>query len=171
MGLLRNRGRVDGTRYRMREKVFSIGDDFWIESDHDRHAFKVDGKALRIRKTLVVQSAKGDELFTVKERMLSIRDKMTIERDGSSVATVKKRLIGIRERYIIDLEGGGEMHTKGNMVDHEYEVERDGRKIAEVSKRWFRVRDTYGIEIAPGQDDIVVLAVAVAVDAMANGAG
>jgi uncharacterized protein YxjI len=33
------------------------------------------------------------------------------------------------------------------------------------------VRDTYGIEIAPGQDDVVVLAVAVAVDAMADGAG
>jgi uncharacterized protein YxjI len=44
-----------------------------------------------------------------------------------------------------------------------------GDKIAEVSKRWFRVRDTYGIEVAPGQHDIVVLAVAVAVDAMAGG--
>jgi hypothetical protein len=28
MGLLRNRG-LEGTRYTMREKMFSIGDDFW----------------------------------------------------------------------------------------------------------------------------------------------
>ena len=54
------------------------------------------------------------------------------------------------------------------MVDHEYEIEADGTKIAEISKRWFRVRETYGIEIAPGQDEIVVLAVAVAVDVMAG---
>ena len=168
MGLLGNRGGVDGTRYQMREKVFSIGDDFWIESEHDRHAFKVDGKALRIRKTLVVESASGDELFTVRERKLSVRDKMTIERDGSSIATVKKRLIGVRERYIVDLEGGGEMHAKGNIVDHEYEVEREGRKIAEVSKRWFRVRDTYGIEVAPGENDALLIAVSVCIDQMAH---
>ena len=54
------------------------------------------------------------------------------------------------------------------MLDHEYEIEEDGRKVAEVSKRWFRVRDTYGVEIAPGQNDILVLAVAVAIDAMTS---
>ena len=61
--------------------------------------------------------------------------------------------------------------VQGNIVDHEYEIEADGTKVAEISKRWFRVRDTYGIEIAPGQNDVVVLAVAVAVDAMADGVG
>ena len=57
---------------------------------------------------------------------------------------------------------------QGNIVDHEYTIEADGTKVAEVSKKWFRVRDTYGVEIAPGQDDIVVLAVTVAVDTMAG---
>ena len=55
------------------------------------------------------------------------------------------------------------------IVDHKYEIEADGTKVAEISMRWVRVRDTYGIEIAPGQDDVVVLAVAV--DAMADGVG
>ena len=31
----------------MREKMFSIGDDFWIETGDGQRAFKVDGKALR----------------------------------------------------------------------------------------------------------------------------
>ena len=35
MGLLRRRGRDDGTKYRMREKMFAIGDDFWIENEED----------------------------------------------------------------------------------------------------------------------------------------
>ena len=38
----------------MREKVFAIGDDFWIENDAGERAFKIDGKALRIRDTLGV---------------------------------------------------------------------------------------------------------------------
>jgi hypothetical protein len=47
MGLLRDRGVKGGTKYRMREKVFAIGDDFWVENEEGEHAFKVDGKAQR----------------------------------------------------------------------------------------------------------------------------
>jgi uncharacterized protein YxjI len=36
----------------MREKMASIGDDFWNENSVGRRAFKVDGKAMRIRDTL-----------------------------------------------------------------------------------------------------------------------
>ena len=137
-------------------------------TDDDKHAFKVDGKALRLRKKLVLQSPSGEELFTIQERMLSVRDKMAIEHDGDTVATVKKALIGIRERYNIELEGGGELRSKGNVVDHEYEIERDGRKIAEVSKRWFRIRDTYGIEVAAGENDAFLIAVTVCIDQLAH---
>ena len=51
MGLLRNRD-GGGQKFVMREKLLSIGDDFWIEDDGGQKVFKVDGKALRARKTL-----------------------------------------------------------------------------------------------------------------------
>src|SRR5690348_14638681 len=60
MGLLRKRGGPAGTRYRMREKLFAIGDDFWIETEDGERAYKVDGKALRLRKTLIVKSPSGE---------------------------------------------------------------------------------------------------------------
>ena len=168
MGLLRNRDDVSGTRYQMRERVFAIGDDFWVETDGGERAFKINGKALRVRKTLVVEGPSGEELFGIRERVLSVRDKMTIERDGDTAATVKKALIGIRERYNIDLDSGGELQAKGNIVDHEYEIERDGDTIARISKRWFRVRDTYGIEIAAGENEAFLIAVTVCIDQMAH---
>ena len=36
MGLLRNRGDSGGSKYRMQEKMFSIGDDFGIENGERR---------------------------------------------------------------------------------------------------------------------------------------
>jgi len=168
VGLLRDRDEVSGTRYQMREKVFAIGDDFWIEGGNGNRAFKVDGKAMRLRKTLVLEAPSGEELFTVRERKLSVRDKMSIERGGNTVATVKKRLIGLRERYNIELDAGGELHAKGNIVDHEYEIERDGHAVAQVSKRWFRVRDTYGIDVAAGENDAFLIAAAVCIDQMSH---
>ena len=54
MGLFKN----DDNRQRfiMREKLFSIGDDSWIETENGERAFKVDGKALRVRDTSSAQA-------------------------------------------------------------------------------------------------------------------
>jgi len=170
MPLLRGRRDDGGTKYRMREKVFSIGDDFWIENEAGERAYKVNGKALRIRDTLVLEDPAGAELFTVQEKKLHVRDTMDVERDGQTVATIKKALVTpLRERFSVDVEGGDDMEAKGNIVDHEYKIERNGDRVAEVSKRWFRVRDTYGIEIAPDQDEALILAVTVCIDQMARG--
>lgn len=169
MRRLRDRGGPEGTRYTLREKVFSVGDDFWIETDGGERAFKVDGKALRLRRTLVLESRAGEALFTIQEKKLSVRDRMEIERDGQTVATIKKALVGIRDRYSIEVAGGDHLSAKGNVVDHEYEIERDGDKVAEISKRWFRVRDSYGIEVAPEQDDALILAITVCIDQMGRG--
>ncbi len=37
------------------------------------------------------------------------------------------------------------------------------------SKKWFHIADTYGVEIGGGQNDILILAITVAVDMMAHG--
>ena len=170
MPLLRGRRDDDGgTKYQMREKMFAIGDDFWIETDGERRAFKVNGKALRVRDTLVLEGPGGEELYKIQEKKLSIRDKMEIERDGKTVATVKKALVSpLRDRFSIEVEGGPDMEAKGNVVDHEYEIERDGDTVAKVSKKWFRIRDTYGVEVAPGEDEALVLAITVCIDAMSR---
>jgi uncharacterized protein YxjI len=170
MPLLRGRRDDGGTKYRMREKLFAIGDDYWVEDEEGERVFKVDGKAMRIRQTFILEDPSGAELFKIQEKTLHIRDTMEIERGGETVATVKKALITpLRDRFSVEVEGGDDLEAKGNIVDHEYKIERGGDKVAEVSKRWFRIRDTYGIEIAPGQDDALILAVTVCIDQMTRG--
>jgi uncharacterized protein YxjI len=151
----------------MHEKLLSIGDDYWIENESGERAFKVDGKAVRIRDTFVLEDATGQEVAKIQERKLSVRDTMKIERAGGD-ATVRKALIGIRDRFKIEVEGGPDLTAHGNILDHEYEIESGGDEIASVSKKWFRVRDTYGVEIKPGQDDALILAITVCVDAMTH---
>ena len=60
--------------YQMRQKMISIGDDFWIENDHGQKVFKVDGKALRVRQTLILEDAQRRELYKIQERMLRVKD-------------------------------------------------------------------------------------------------
>ena len=160
----------EATRYQMRQRMISIGDDYTIENDRGEHVFKLDGKALRVRKTILFKDMDGHELCKIQERMLHVRDSMEIEGpDGNRIAMVHKAMITpLRERWLIDLADGPDLRAQGNFVDHEYTIEQDGTKVAEVSKRWFRARDTYGVEVAPGQDDILILATTAVIDTMAH---
>ena len=66
MGLLRHRH--DGpepVRFRMQEKMFSIGDDSWIEDEEGNRVFKVDGKAMRIRDTFILKDMSDAEVAKI----------------------------------------------------------------------------------------------------------
>jgi len=161
----------NAVRYQMREKLMSIGDDSWIENEAGQRAFKVNGKAVRVRNTLILEDANGRELFKIQDRPVRIKDSMDIEDAGAGTsATVKKALVSpLRDRLSVEVAGGPDMDVQGNLLDHEYEISQGGTKVAEVSKRWFRVRDTYGVEVTPGQNDALILAITVCVDQMAAG--
>jgi uncharacterized protein YxjI len=157
-------------RYQMREKLVAFGDDFYIEDEQGQKAFKVDGKALRVRDTLIFRDMQGNELCRIQERKVRVKDTMKVEDpNGKGLALVKKALITpLRDRWTVKIEDGPDLDVDGNILDHEYRIGEGRQKVAEVSKKWFRVRDTYGVEVAEGQNDIVILAVAVALDMMAE---
>jgi uncharacterized protein YxjI len=162
--------RGGGNRYQMRQKMVSIGDDFWIENEQGQKVFKVDGKALRVRNTLKFEDAHGNELCKIQERMLRVKDSMEIEGPGGErLAMVKKALITpLRDRWVVKIGNGPDLDVQGNILDHEYSIGEGRDKVAEVSKKWFRIRDTYGVSIDPGQNDVLILAVTVCIDQMAH---
>jgi uncharacterized protein YxjI len=154
--------------YLIRKSLIALGDDFWVEDDEGRRVFRVDGKALRLRKTFVIETPEGEELAKVQERKLRLRRTMTIERQGTEVATVRKALVTpLRDRFTIELDAGGVLKAQGDLLDHEFAIAwENGVPVAEVSKRWFTVRDSYGLSVRPDQDPVLALAIAVSIDAM-----
>jgi uncharacterized protein YxjI len=159
------------TRYRMRQKLVSFGDDFWIENASGQRTFKVDGKMLRVRDTLFFEDMQGQTLCKIQEKLVRVRDTKTIEGPNDELlATVRKALITpLRDRWTVKIGDGPDLEVQGNILGLEYSIGEGNRKIAEISRKWFRVADTYGVQIEPGQNDIVILAVTVAVDMMAHG--
>jgi uncharacterized protein YxjI len=106
---------------------------------------------------------------TIREKKLALRDSMNILRDGETIATIRKAwLAPFRDKFTIDLSDGHDLLARGDILDHEYAIQRGGETIASVSKHWFALRDTYGIDIAAGEDDGLILAIAVAIDEMAH---
>ena len=158
------------TRYKIRQKLFSIGDDFWIENQDGQKVFKVDGKALRLRKTLIFEDMDGNKLCQIQERWLPIKETMAIDDpDGKEMAVIKKALITpLRDKWDVKVKGGPDLDVQGDILDHEYTIKQGWNKVAKISKKWFRLTDTYGVEIDKGQNDILILAIAIAIDMMAH---
>ena len=94
-------------RYLVRERIFSITNDFWVTDEQGNNVFLVDGKALSLRETFELKDVSGLTLATIHKRFLTFTDTMEIEHDGAVVATVHKAVMSLlRHRAFIDLTDG-----------------------------------------------------------------
>ena len=85
----------------------------------------------------------------------------------SSGPPLSVTLVPLRDRFSVEVAGKGTLEAKGDLLDHEFTIEWEGgARMAEVSKRWFSVRDTYGVWVAPTQDPVLAIAIAVCIDAI-----
>lgn len=156
-------------RYAMRQRLVSVGEDFDITDERGRPVYKVDGKVFRLRETFVIEDLRGREVATVREKKLALRESMNVLRSGSKIATIRKaRFAPFRHKFAIDVPGGVDLIAQGDILHHEYTVSRSGDPIARISKRYFAMTDAYGVEVLPGEDDGLILALAVAIDRMAH---
>jgi uncharacterized protein YxjI len=157
-------------RYQMRQKMVSVGDDFWIEDEQGVQMYHVDGKALTIGDKLIFKDVQGAELYKIREKLLKVKDTMEIEApDGNTVATIKKDLINVlKDHFAVKVMDGPDLDVTGNIIDHDYHIKEGRQEVARVSKKFFRVRDSYGVEVQPGQNEAFILAIAVALDMMAH---
>jgi uncharacterized protein YxjI len=153
-------------KYVVREKMFAIGDDYWIEDERGQRAFYVDGKVLRVRETLELQDPGGDVVAVIHKKLVSLRDAMTVERDGQVLVTVrKKRLALLRDVYRAALASGEELEIRGDLIGKEYDIEYGGERLARISRSWFSLRDAYAIDVErEDADPAMLIAIAVCVD-------
>lgn len=157
-------------RYVMKQKFWSWGDDFTIKDENGRDIYFVDGRAFSWGDKLSFQDMQRNELAFIRQKLLSWGPTYEIERNGKTAAIVKKHLFTLlRCRFTVDVPGPDDIEAAGNFIDREYTFERQGRTVAEVSKRWFTWTDTYGIDVAPGEDDLLILASAVVIDMVCHG--
>jgi len=152
-------------RYLMKQKLFSLGDDFRIKNEAGEDVFFVDGRAFSFGDKLSFRDLQGSELAFIRQKILSWSHTYEITRGDRLLATVKKELFTFFHcRFTVDVPGPDDLEAEGNFMDLEYTFQRRGRVIAGVSKRWFAWSDTYGVDIADGEDDVLILAGTVVID-------
>ena len=114
---------------------------------------------------LSVEDPSGQEVAFIAQTLLVWGPTYEIRRDGDVAAIVKKHLWTMSNaRFSVDVPGPNDLEASGDFLAHEYEITRGGDVVARVSKQWFTLTDTYGVDVAEGEDDVLVLCVAIVID-------
>ena len=151
--------------YVIRERFFSIGDDFDVMDEHGNKVLHVDGKVFSVRNKLIIEDLAGTELASVHRHLVALRPTYEIRVGGEKAAEIRKKLFTpFHDRFTIDVPGPNDLEMRGNLLEHEYTIERGGVEVAAVSKRWLTIRDTYAVQIAAGEEPLLIIGSVLALD-------
>jgi len=151
-------------RYVIRERLLSLFDTYTVQDDQGRPALEIRGKLSWSGEDVAFVDGAGVEQARLRRRVFALTPTFELTQGERVVARIEKEMSFFSCRFLVDGPGDYDLDIQGNFTDREYEVWRSGRLIARVSKRLGTVTDHYGIETARGEQDLLIVAAAIAID-------
>lgn len=145
-----------------KQRLFSWFDSYDIYDESGRAVFTVEGKPSWGHK-LHILNAQGGHIGTVKQVVLTFLPKFDLYVGEQYVGSIHKEFTFFKPRFQVDCNG---WQVEGDLWGWDYRI-RDGygRTVAAVSKELFNWTDTYSLDVADFRDALLVLMVALAIDA------
>lgn len=145
-----------------KQRLFSWFDSYDIYDESGNVVYVVRGQ-LSWGHCLKIYDAQGQELGTVKERVLTLLPKFELFLGNDYVGCISKELTLFRPKFNIDCMG---WHVTGDFFEWDYSVfDRQNELVAVVTKQLLNWTDTYVIELAQEQDALCALMLVLAIDA------
>ncbi len=166
----RNAPIQSGIRYRLPQNLASIADPVVVQTDTGTAAFRIETTQRDMMDALVVCDLEGSVRCVLPSTQADPAATTDIlGGDGHPLARVTRTQISaVRDRFEVDILPGDFWIVIGDVGSREFTLDSPHGQVAEVSRRWFLLPDTFGVEVVPGQDDALVLAVAVTIDRLAH---
>lgn len=145
-----------------KQRFFSWFDSYDIYDESGRTLYTVKGQ-LAWGHRLKVFDARGREVGTVRERIITLLPKFEVYLGDQYVGCISKEFSLFKPRYNIDFNG---WHIKGDFFEWDYTiVNASGYTVATISKQLLRWTDTYVIDVVNPADALCALMFVIAIDA------
>ena len=156
-----------GQSYVLNQQLMSIGGDLWIDDANGNHAFLVDGKALAIRRTLLLQDLSGQPLYQINQSLAHLRKTFEVKRGDQIVCTIEKALVSFMgDHFKITASNGDQLAVTGDWISREFHVTNGGQEVILASRKLMSLHGGYGVQVAPGFDVPLALAIVIALEQM-----
>jgi uncharacterized protein YxjI len=151
--------------YVIREKMFRLADGSDITDEAGQPVLHAEGKIMSLHSRLILRNPAGREVAQIYRKLAALRPTYEITIDGKNVAEVRQHLFSpFREQLTVDTHGASSMEMTGDLLSHEFTIQKDGHTAATISKRWLSLTASYAVDIAPGENDLLILASVLALD-------
>lgn len=153
-------------RYHLRERAWSLREDFLIRDDAGNAVFEVRGKFFHIGDDLVLFDRHNrQELVHIKQRVISLLPHYDIYRGGQHWASVSEQFRLFGERFKVQGDNGMVFHVDGDIWQWNFGVSDDyGNLLGRVSRQLSIFRDSYALDIAAGVDAPFIIALAIVIE-------
>ena len=148
-------------RLYIKQKIFSWNDKFSVYDASGTERYFVEGEFFSWGKKLHVYDSVRREAAFIRQEVLTLLQKFIVSINGQDIAEIVKEFTFFRPKYRIDGLG---WEIDGDFWDHDYTITQNGRPIVSISKEWFTWGDCYELDIESPEDEIVALAVVLAID-------
>lgn len=145
-----------------KQRFFSWFDSYDIYNEAGETLYTVKGQ-LAWGHCLKIFDAYGNEIGTVKEKILTFLPQFEIYRGEQYIGCISKEFALFKPKYNIDYNG---WHVEGDFWEWDYNIlDHTGQNIATVSKQLFHWTDTYVIDVYDQQNALSALMLVLAIDA------
>ena len=149
-------------RMYFKQRLFSWFDSYDIYDEQGNTLYVVKGQ-LAWGHCLKIFDTYGNEVGTVKERVLTFLPKFEVYLGNQYLGCISKEFTFFKPKYDIDYNG---WHIDGSVMEWEYEMTNAmGYMVASISKELFHLTDQYVIDVPNQQDALIVLMFVLAIDA------
>ena len=145
----------------IKQKVFSWNDKFSVYDANGEERYFVEGEFFSWGKKLHVYDSAQREAAFIRQEVLTLLPKFIVSIDGEDIAEIVKEFTFFKPKYRIDGLG---WEIDGEFWVHDYTITKNGSAIVSISKEWFTWGDCYELDIEDPADEIVALAVVLAID-------
>ena len=151
-----------GTYY-IKQKIFSLRDHYYVYDKHEQAAFEVTGKFIAIADQLTIRDLNQNELFTVKQKLMTVWGAYDIYKGDILCATIKRRPSLFKPK--LDVESNyGKFEIHGDFWDYDFSITKDGHTMGTIEKEWFAFSDSYKLKVAHGENETFFIAMVIAID-------
>ena len=145
----------------MKQKVFSWADTFTVKDQLGEDKYSIKGEVFSWGKKLHVYDRSGREVAFIRQKLWTFMPRYMVSVNGTDVAEIVKEFTFLRPKYSILGPG---WDVDGSFWEHDYEVTENGSPIVRIRKEWMTWGDTYELDIADAENEVMALAVVLAID-------
>jgi uncharacterized protein YxjI len=147
----------------IKQRIFTFRDKFDVRDENKNVVFSVKSDFFALPPTIRLFDTKGDQLFVIKRKLISLLAKFKVFSKDDEVASITQKWSFMKKVFEVECKYG-KIDLIGNIFALNFQLMLDGKLVASIQKALISFGDSYEIIIEEGYDPGLLTCIVIAID-------